>query len=59
MQINEIIGKMHKKKYCYLNKGKCARYKIAKMVGEKLVPSNIYPNMNEKASKIVKMYSKK
>jgi hypothetical protein len=58
MRVSDIKIKIGKKKFCYKDKTKCARYIVAEKVGEKLVPSNLLPDMKEKAIKMVKMYKK-
>lgn len=53
MDIESSIGKMYKKRYCLGDKNKCARYKVSTTLGKDLVPSSLYPNMHEKAEKLI------
>lgn len=58
MPIKEVVAKLHKKRYCYKDKTKCARYRVSTEIGEKYAPSNLYPNMKIKANELIKNYSK-
>jgi hypothetical protein len=47
------LGGMYKKKYCQGDNTQCARYSIVKSVGREKVPTNLYPNMLDRASTII------
>lgn len=53
MDIESGIGKMYKERYCSGNKKECARYIVREKLGAKFVPVNLYPNMHERAEKII------
>ena len=53
MDMDKGIGKLYKQKYCEGDKTKCARWNVATKVGPTAVPNNLYPNMFEKAEKII------
>ncbi|MFD3156837.1 hypothetical protein ACFIJ5_08260 [Haloimpatiens sp. FM7330] len=53
MPIDSAIGKMYKRTYCEGDKTKCARYNIGKVLGKQYVPSDLYPNMTDRANKII------
>ena len=47
------LGAMFKKTYCLGDNSNCARYIVAKQLGRKSVPVNLYPNMKERAENLV------
>lgn len=47
------ISDMLKKKYCLGDKTKCARYMVASALGKEKVPSDLYPNMIDRAKDII------
>jgi hypothetical protein len=53
MDIDSALGKMYKRKYCEGDKTICARYIVASRIGRENVPANLYPNMHERAKKIL------
>lgn len=53
MTMDEGIGAMYKRKYCEGDKDSCARYMVATTVGKEYVTESLYPNMAEKAKKII------
>ena len=53
MSMDSGIGSMYKKKYCEGDKTICARYIVATTLGPEFVTPNLYPNMNDKAKKIL------
>lgn len=53
MPIESGIGQMYKRRYCEQDKLKCARYKVFTAVGKEHVPSDLYPNMVDRAEKII------
>ena len=53
MSIESGLGKMYKQKYCEGDKTICARYKVATTVGKEYVTADLYPNMDDKANKII------
>ena len=52
-KVNQILATMYKRKYCQDNYGDCARYMVAINVGREKVPSNMFPNMRDKAEEII------
>jgi len=48
------MGMIYKKKYCLDDSAACARFMIAKKLGREKVPTNLYPNMVERAREIFK-----
>ena len=53
MPCNTGIGSMYKKRYCEGDKTQCARYFVSTKVGPHAVDNNLYPNMMDKAQKIL------
>lgn len=53
MPDTEGLGAMIKKKYCQGDNSNCARYMIFKKLGKAAVPSNLYPNMQDRAREIL------
>ena len=53
MTMDSGLGSMYKKKYCEGDKTTCARYMVATTVGKEFVTSSLYPNMVDKANKII------
>jgi hypothetical protein len=53
MKDTEGIGAMLKNRYCLGDNSQCARYMIFKKLGKSAVPPNLYPNMHDKAKKIL------
>lgn len=53
MKIDSGIGKMYKDKYCEGDKTICARYMVSTTVGKEYVTADLYPNMTDKAKKII------
>ena len=51
------LGSMYKKRYCEGDKRLCARYTVASKLGKEFVPSNLYPNMMDKAQEILKSHN--
>lgn len=54
MSIESGLGKIYKRKYCEENKEICARYKVSAALGPDKVPTDLYPNMFERAEEILK-----
>lgn len=46
-------GAMYKNKYCLGDNSNCARYMVFKKLGREKVPANLYPNMHDRARKIL------
>ena len=53
MSIEKGLGKLYKERYCLNTYTECARYKVKKKLGGDKVPTNLYPNMHEKAQKLI------
>ncbi len=47
------MGAIFKKKYCLGDFNKCARYMVFKALGKPKVPTNLYPNMHDRAKDII------
>ena len=58
MKMESGLGAMYKKKYCEGDKTACARYMVAETVGKDFVTGDLYPNMVDKAKKIIEENSK-
>jgi hypothetical protein len=58
MDISKGIGAMYKKKYCEGDKTQCARYIVATKIGPEHVTNSLYPNMHDKADKLLKEHNK-
>ena len=53
MKMDSGIGAMYKSNYCEGDKTQCARYMIASTIGKEHMPEGLYPNMVDKAKKII------
>lgn len=53
MEADKGLGAMYVKKYCEGDKTICARYKVATTLGGDKVPIDLYPNMNDRAEKLI------
>ncbi|HHU69569.1 MAG TPA: hypothetical protein GXZ31_04610 [Thermoanaerobacterales bacterium] len=53
MDIESGLGQLYKRKYCEGDKTLCARYIVANEIGKENVPADLYPNMHERAEKIL------
>ena len=58
MNMDSGIGAMYKKKYCEDDNSTCARYIVATQLGAEYVTNNLYPNMNDKAEKLLAEHKK-
>ena len=58
MNMETGVGTMYKKKYCEGDKTQCARYIIATKLGAEFVTNNLYPNMKDKADKLLAEHKK-
>jgi len=54
MDIDSAIGQMYKKRYCEGEWNECARFRVAIALGREKVPVDLFPNMRERADKILK-----
>jgi hypothetical protein len=54
-QIKSVPGvlELYKRKYCKGNNSQCACYMVFKKLGKEKVPPNLFPNMLDKAKKII------
>lgn len=57
MKDNKGLAGIYKKKYCLGDNSNCARYMIFKKLGRDRVPADLYPNMHERAKKILEEHS--
>lgn len=53
MPIDSGMGKIYKEKYCLGKFMDCARHKVKEALGKEKVPTNLYPNMFQKAEQII------
>ena len=53
MPIDSAMGKIYKAKYCLGEFNECARHKVKAALGKDKVPTNLYPNMFDRAEKII------
>jgi len=53
MTDTEGLGAIYKEKYCLGNNSNCARYMVFKKLGKPAVPETLYPNMIDRANKIL------
>ena len=58
MSMDSGLGSMYKKRYCEGNRSLCARYMVSSGLGKEYVPSNLYPNMTDKAKEILAAHKK-
>lgn len=56
MSMDSGLGSMCKKRYCEGDKFLCARYIVSSKSGKEFVPSNLYPNMMDKANEILQKH---
>ncbi len=47
------IGAMFKKRYCLGDNTQCARYMVFKKLGKPAVPSDLYPNQQDRAKQLL------
>ncbi|MEL7609293.1 MAG: hypothetical protein AAGU74_07280 [Bacillota bacterium] len=53
MPIDSGLGCIYRKNYCETDKTKCARFIVLTALGPQYVPSDLYPNMNQRAEQII------
>ncbi|MDX9800558.1 MAG: hypothetical protein RBT69_04390 [Spirochaetia bacterium] len=53
MPADSGMGTIYKKKYCLGDNTKCARFMVAKSLGREKVPTNLYPNMYDRANELI------
>lgn len=53
MPMESGLGTIYKQKYCQGSNEECARYMVFKELGREKVPTNLYPNMTDRARKII------
>jgi len=53
MPIDGAMGTLYKKKYCQGDNKNCARHMVFKALGKEKVPIDLFPNMADKAKKII------
>ena len=53
MKNKDSLAAIYKKKYCEGDNKQCARYTVFKKCGKAAVPSDLFPNMMDKAKKII------
>lgn len=54
MADNAGMASLYKRKYCQGDSSRCARLKVAKALGRPRVPTDLYPNMFDRAEKIIR-----
>jgi hypothetical protein len=47
------LGSLYKKKYCLGDNTMCARFMVAKVLGREKVPTDLYPNMHDRARELI------
>lgn len=47
------LVEMYKNRFCRNNNSACARWKVASTLGKQAVPSDLFPNQNERADNIL------
>lgn len=58
MSMEKGLGSLYKRKYCEGDKTLCARYKVSMTLGKEFVPADLYPNMFDRAEKIINEHEK-
>lgn len=58
MSMEKGLGALYKRKYCEGDKTLCARYQVGSKIGKQSVPDDLYPNMFDRAEKIIKAHQK-
>ncbi len=53
MDIESGLGRLYRERYCKGDKTKCARFMVLMKLGRPAVPVDLYPNMHERAEKII------
>ncbi|HHU33322.1 MAG TPA: hypothetical protein GXZ50_11775 [Clostridia bacterium] len=46
------LANLYKRNYCEKNYTDCARWKVASALGKQAVPSDLFPNQNDRVEKI-------
>jgi len=54
MDIESGLGKIYRRSYCEGDKTQCARYMVLTKLGKESVPADLYPNMHDRAKKIIR-----
>jgi len=55
MIIETGLGIILKKKYCEMNKHKCARYMVLQAIGPQYVDNSLFPHMKDRAFELIQM----
>jgi len=53
MKVSDELAEMYKQRFCLGDNSKCARYTVFKKLGRENVPADLFPNMFERAKKIM------
>ncbi|RPH37926.1 MAG: hypothetical protein EHM86_01500 [Desulfobulbaceae bacterium] len=53
MKQTDGMGAIFKKNYCQGDNSKCARFMVFKKLGKPAVPADLFPNMVDRANKIL------
>jgi hypothetical protein len=53
MPIDKGLAEMYKSRYCKADKTACARLIVRNALGKEKVPDDLYPNMMERAKRII------
>jgi len=53
MKVSDALGEMYKQRFCLGVNSKCARYMVFKKLGRENVPSDLFPNMFDRAKRIL------
>lgn len=58
MPVDSALGRLYKANYCESNKDACARHMVASTIGRQFVDVSLYPNMGDKAKRIIEANSR-
>ncbi|MBN1161991.1 MAG: hypothetical protein JXA17_08595 [Dehalococcoidales bacterium] len=53
MKVSDALGEMYKRRFCLKDNSQCARYMVYKALGREKVPIDLFPNMFERAKKVI------
>ena len=53
MPMDKGLGSVYRKNYCETDHSKCARYLVVQAIGREHVPTDLYPNMYQRAEQII------
>ncbi len=53
MKDSDALAEMYKRRFCLGDNTECARYTVFKALGRENIPADLFPNMFERAKKIL------